>query len=498
MRPQRGRRGRRWARSAGPAGRPGSDTAVGRAKPFGEPQGGGGGRGGGRTYRAGILRAVGRGDTADGRAEPFRHSPRAGAGEAARPRRTVLTSAPVAAEAVAGPEVGRERLPTRLPALPMLDGLRAVAALAVLLTHVAYQTGEVVRGAGGALLARFDAGVAIFFVLSGFLLYRPHAAALRVGGRPPAVRRYALRRAARILPAYWLALAAVALTAPSAPAGQVGTYGWLGQTYVGSLFPTFTQTWSLCTEVAFYALLPLLAALVRRVAARRGPAGQWWALGGLAIAGYGYVALVRGAGLPDRALLWLPGHLDWFVAGMAVAALWARMSLPAAAGATPGGDGRLIRATRLLAGWPGTCWAAAAVLLWLVATPVAGPLTLEPIPGLAALVKEAAYAVIALLLLLPAALGEPRAGGLAGVLAHPVSRYLGRISYGVFLWHLLVLRGVYALTGWEPFTGRLWTAAVLTVCGSVAAAALSWVVVERPALRLAEPLARRRRRVPAG
>jgi peptidoglycan/LPS O-acetylase OafA/YrhL len=398
-------------------------------------------------------------------------------------RRAVLTSAPIAAEAVAGP--GRAG---RLPALPMLDGLRAVAAAAVLLTHVAFQTGEVARSAGGALLGRFDAGVAVFFVLSGFLLYRPHTVALRLGGRPPGVRRYALRRAARILPAYWLALAAVVVTARSAPAGQVGTHLWLGQTYLGSLFPTFSQTWSLCAEVAFYAALPLLAALVRRVAARRGPDGEWWALAGLAAAGYGYIAVVRGAGLPDRALLWLPGHLDWFAAGMAIAALWARVALPAAGSAPPG---RLVRAARLLSRWPGTCWAAAAVLLWLAATPVAGPLTLDPIPGLAALVKEAAYAVIGSLLLLPAVLGDPRAGGLAGALAHPVSRFLGRISYGVFLWHLLVLRGVYALTGWAPFSGRLGTAAVLTIAGSVVVATVSWVAVERPALRLAERLARR-------
>ncbi|MEN3360567.1 MAG: hypothetical protein V7637_4549, partial [Mycobacteriales bacterium] len=79
-----------------------------------------------------------------------------------------------------------------------------------------------------------------------------------------------------------------------------------------------------------------------------------------------------------------------------------------------------------------------------------------------------------------------------GVLAHPVSRYLGRISYGVFLWHLLVLRGLYSLTGWEPFTGRVGVVAVLTIAGSVCVAALSWALVERPALRLADRLARSR------
>jgi peptidoglycan/LPS O-acetylase OafA/YrhL len=410
----------------------------------------------------------------------------------AEPRRAALTSAPVTAETTAGPASEPGQPPVRLAALPMLDGLRAVAALAVLLTHVAFQTGEVTRGAGGALLARFDVGVAVFFVLSGFLLYRPHAVALQTGRGAPAVRRYALRRAARILPAYWLALGAVVLAAPAAPLGQVITHVWLGQTYVGALFPTFTQTWSLCAEVAFYAALPFLAALVRRMAMARGPAAEWWALGGLILLGYSYIALVRGLGLPDRALLWLPGHLDWFAAGMAIAALWAR--------ATPlDRAGRTARAAGHLARWPGTCWAAAAALLWLVATPIAGPLTLAPIPGIAAVVKEVAYAAVGTLLLLPAALGDPRASGLGRLLAHPVSRYFGRISYGVFLWHLLVLDVIYDLAGWQPFTGRLGVATVLTLLGSVTVAAVSWVILERPALRLAERLATGRpRRLGAG
>jgi peptidoglycan/LPS O-acetylase OafA/YrhL len=235
----------------------------------------------------------------------------------------------------------------------------------------------------------------------------------------------------------------------------------------------------------------VLAAAPRRLAARHGPDAEWWLLGGLAVVGYGYIAAVHALGLPARTLLWLPGHLDWFAAGMALAALWARSRARAPAA---GRTGAAVRLARQLADWPGTCWAAAGVLLVLAGTPVAGPLTLDPVPGLAALVKEALYAVLGILLLFPAALGDPRRSGLGAVLASPPARYLGRISYAVFLWHLLVLRGVYVLTGWAPFTGHLATAAVLTVAGSVAVAAVSWVAVERPALALAERLARGRSR----
>ena len=356
---------------------------------------------------------------------------------------------------------------TRGDALPMLDGLRAVAALGVLLTHVAFQTGETGRGAGGAVLARLDAGVAVFFVLSGFLLYRPYARATLTGSPWPSLRRYALRRAARILPAYWAVLAVVAL-ASTVPAGVLATHAWLGQTYTGTLLASLSQTWSLCTEVAFYAVLPLLAA----AAARR----QTAVLAAAVLGSYAYIATVHLLDLDQRALLWLPGHLDWFAAGMAVAVAAERLRA-----------GRAGPASRLLAraaAWPGTCWAAGGALLWLVATPLAGPLTLAPVPGPAALVKEAAYALVAVLLLVPAALGPPTSG-LGSVLGSPVARWLGRISYGIFLWHLPVLRGLYEVTGWEPFSGRMWTVAVLTTAGAVAAATLSWVLLERPVLRWA-------------
>jgi peptidoglycan/LPS O-acetylase OafA/YrhL len=336
------------------------------------------------------------------------------------------------------------------PVVPALDGLRAVAAGAVLLTHVAFRTGETQAGAGGAVLARFDAGVAVFFVLSGFLLYPV---------RQP-LGRYALRRAARILPAYWALLAVVAATG-SVPAA----YWWLGQGYgTQPLAGALTQTWSLVPEVAFYAVLPGLARLARR--------WEWPVLAGCGVVAYGWITAVHVLGLPDRLLLWLPGHLDWFAVGMAVAAV-ARRGVP----------GWLAQ----LAAAPGTCWAAAGALLFLLSTPVAGPLTLAPAPGGAAVLKEAGYALVAALLLVPAALGP---GG--PILGSAPLRLLGRWSYGIFLWHLVVLDAVYRLTGWADFSGRTLPVAVLTGLGAVALGGLSWVLVERPALRLADRLAARR------
>ena len=77
--------------------------------------------------------------------------------------------------------------------LPALDGLRAVAALLVVVTHAAYLTGFTVNGGLlGRLAGRGDFGVAIFFALSGFLLHHRLVSDARDGAhRPPGVRRAA-------------------------------------------------------------------------------------------------------------------------------------------------------------------------------------------------------------------------------------------------------------------------------------------------------------------
>ena len=61
------------------------------------------------------------------------------------------------------------------------------------------------------LLAHLNVGVALFFLISGFLLYRPYALALVHGSEPPRLAAYAKRRFLRIVPAYWVALTLLAL-----------------------------------------------------------------------------------------------------------------------------------------------------------------------------------------------------------------------------------------------------------------------------------------------
>lgn len=254
---------------------------------------------------------------------------------------------------------------TALRRFPALDGLRAIAVLAVVTTHAAFQTGRYERGWAHAALARLDVGVAIFFVISGFLLVQPWFRTAATNGPRPALRIYVVRRVARIMPAY-LAAVALALLALPENAGASAT-DWARQVMLlqiygsGGLREGLTQTWSLSTEVAFYALLPVLGVGTMLLCRRRwrptaiavvlavgvvvpiawylflyGPGGDRWASGGL----------------------WLPGYLGWFSSGMALALIRVNVDLgppgpapggrrwmPSAASPSPGGPWPLARSS---------------------------------------------------------------------------------------------------------------------------------------------------------
>lgn len=146
--------------------------------------------------------------------------------------------------------------------------MRACAAVGVVVTHVAFQTGHS-SGVGGRLFGRFDLAVAVFFAVSGFLLWRGHAAAARDLRSHPRTGPYLRSRVARIMPAYVVAVVVILSLLPDADHASLTV--WLAnltltQIYVPlTLTGGLTQMWSLSVEVAFYAALPVLALLGRRI-----------------------------------------------------------------------------------------------------------------------------------------------------------------------------------------------------------------------------------------
>lgn len=368
---------------------------------------------------------------------------------------------------------------------PSLDGYRAVAALAVLATHVGFQTAHSVNGTLGSAIGRLDLGVTFFFLLSGFLLYRPHAVAAMAGTPAPSAGPYLWRRLLRIAPAYWVAVLLALLLVRSNDAESLTATDWLVQlllvqVYVpDGLVPGLSQMWSLAVEVAFYLTLPWLAAFATRQhrgTAASGPA-QLRTLGAFVVVAWLWNAaiILIDHPLADLADLWLPAYLDWFAVGMALAVVQA---WPARHAPTVG-----VNTLRTLAAAPWTCWTVAGGLFLIATTPVAGPVTLvAPTPG-QAIVKHLLYAAIATAVLLPAFLGG-QADGPNRWLGHPLARWLGTISYGIFLYHLVVLDLVFAWQGRDFFTGGFLAVLWPTVLGSIVVAAISWYALEQPMMRL--------------
>src|SRR5689334_18236758 len=113
-----------------------------------------------------------------------------------------------------------------------IDGLRAIAALSVLVLHTTFATAIQNGVAMSTYVVRLEVGVAVFFVLSGFLLYRPFVAAHLSAAEAPPKTRYLTRRFARIFPAYWVALVAtLVLLSPQ--------YNWKDWLIFGGLFQIY-------------------------------------------------------------------------------------------------------------------------------------------------------------------------------------------------------------------------------------------------------------------
>ena len=358
---------------------------------------------------------------------------------------------------------------------PALDGLRAVGALAVLTTHAGFHSGDALNGPFAGILSRLDIGVAIFFAISGFLLYRPYAVAWFEHTDPPLTLPYLRNRALRILPALWVAVVLAALLVPHGDAVTLASYlrqATLTQIYVDSpAADGLTQMWSLATEVAFYLLLPFLARVLTNYERPTRRAVRW-RLAVLACFTLLGPIWMAGVNTTDqaRAGLWLPGYLGWFAVGMGFA-LWqvARSS------------GRLgPSALDTLTKVPGTVWGIAIALLLIASSPIAGPYNLTtPTPG-QAFVKSLLYTAIAACVVFPAIRPRPK---VAAVLGGRVGHVAGDISYGVFCYHLIVLSLVEQLVDIVLFKGQFALLFWPTLVLSVAVASASYYLMERPIMR---------------
>lgn len=365
---------------------------------------------------------------------------------------------------------------------PTLNALRAIGAILVVLTHSAFNTGRINDGWTGAMLARFDFGVTLFFVLSGFLLSRPWFMAAALREHHPSARHYLWKRALRILPLYWVVVLVALLVDPGNDGASVTEWVsnlTLTQLYFHGLLPSsLTQMWSLCTEVAFYVLLPVLClALTGR--RREGLDLRRVIVGATVLSVLGVVWQVRVAQIPGHEghyAQWLPGYLPWFMVGIVFAACSAALTVSPER--TRAGQA-LERLGTDLTG----CWVLATAVFAIACTPLAGPRLLLTPGAWEAGSKVVLYTIAGAFFVLPLVFGPEREGWVRERLTGPVPTWLGDISYGIFAIHMCVLNLVFRVLDLDVFTGRFITVAGLTLVITAALATASFYLFERPLLR---------------
>ena len=369
-----------------------------------------------------------------------------------------------------------------------LDGLRAVAALSIVLFHVMLFLQIEYTPLSQAINHTWyylSTGVDLFFVLSGFLLFLPYARAMLDGQQLPSARRFYRRRALRILPAYWVCLAivvALKFYVQHVPfsLGDVAAHIFL----IHDSFPQFNRDydgpfWTLAVEAQFYLLLPLLALIVSWVC--RGRRSPWRIASGvgLLIAGALSIRTVDSiviASLPANATLTdspagifvlvtmgMQGkYLEVFAVGMLCALLYIVTI-----------ERRMLSTERLRQ-------------LGLIALLGAGTCMALAIPhvDLAGLMVTPGVQWGADVISYPLLVGLGFGGLVLAILwggqwirflfeVSPI-RIIGLFSYSLYLWHLPIIHGNVPLFASVPLA--------LAIAGAFLISYLSYQLVERPFL----------------
>lgn len=379
------------------------------------------------------------------------------------------------------------------PRLRGLEGLRGIAALSVLIFHVAVISAQETTAAGvGRVLVQFSHGLTLFFVLSGFLLSRPFILWLRVEKSRPSIISFARNRLLRIYPGYLVALVATSALALARPVGGVGGDShsdvtrldlWdlsLAATLISNLTPSHIfsglgVSWSLTTELSFYIVIPAIAILL---------------------------AATTGASSTKRWKAWLL-PLPFIVTGLAAKIWHAQHVAPGMRSAEDGfawsANWTSVIARSLLEQADLFGWGIVAALLlsanmpdrtrrhvrnWCPPLALVCVLASVTAPGVdrwqTSLVAIACASALVWITLPP---GPDSLA--ADLLELAPMRFLGEISFGIYLWHMpaLLLLGREGLWAGDSMIGIAVTT-LATTSITVVLAFVSYRYIERPALQL--------------
>ena len=446
-----------------------------------------------------------------------------------------------------------------------IEGLRALAATSVFVLHawvllgMAFASAELILPSGqsekllGLGLSKFllatvghlgATGVSLFYAISGFLLYQPFLRA-RLRGEHLALGPYLVRRAARIIPAYWLALVVIGLAG-----GSEDLFTWNGVVnyfFFGEIYTTLNLdhlihaqartgdplrladenayfvlsgnpvqvAWTLCVEVSFYLFLPVWSWLMAKAVGRRSNPirSEVAVLVAVAVASLAWQiwVLTRVPNVEfEPWLMILPSSIDIFAVGMILACLSTVVK--------ERGWPKLLRS----AGSRASAWWLTAGIGYLILTSLESRYNTDPAKSLFSLtytdflhfermVWAFAYLGLVILILTPAVVGDGAKSRVSRFLTWRYTVWVGLVSYGLYLWHVWILEKlsdllatISAATAEEsivrvPVIELVPVGVPIGFAASLAVAALSWYGLESRVLAWAHrlPLARSRSAKPS-
>jgi peptidoglycan/LPS O-acetylase OafA/YrhL len=389
-----------------------------------------------------------------------------------------------------------------------IDGLRALAAGSVLAFHASLLSGLDLHAGGISLNFVWEylrTGVHLFFVISGFLLFMPFARAILAGRPLPSTRNFLRRRALRILPAYWVCVLVLVIAGFSQYLSLTGLFDVLAHlALVHDYFPAFNRAiqgpfWTLAVEAQFYLLLPLLAAALAWVVGRR-PSVWRLELGIVGIIAVALLvrelaAIVVSRGTPPGNITLaalnviafaLTGSQGKFIEAFGVGMLCSVLYLWSKGEVGPAS--MTGAATRRVAvsppRWIPGLLALAALISALPLAVRVGQVQDDFIDPCFTCMQPTHIGYIAGPFMVALSYGALVLGILWGgttirwIFETSVVRFVGLISYSLYLWHLPLL------TALLPLFGGSWYGVLLVIgCAILPVAYLSYQFVERPFLR---------------
>jgi peptidoglycan/LPS O-acetylase OafA/YrhL len=402
-----------------------------------------------------------------------------------------------------------------LDIVPSLDGWRGLTILGVVAFHCWYAAGFPSLG-GGVVQSVVGQGFPLInymFVISGFVMFLP---TVRRGGVFGSTYAYGVRRVARIVPGFYLALVGVVVFWKVARPDILGTFWtwtnaetmlfhlvFLHWEFVGDVpnvngfhgyvgFGIDGAVWTLSIEAIFYALLPLVAARYFRrpfLCLALAITGQTlWRYGsyrfGLFLFHHGW-SILRAGTIVEHTNLQFPGNMASIAIGMTSA--WLYVALARADSESP--LGRLRRYAPLAA--------VGGLILLVTLIDRGGYQTSNPEQAAGTGPYYRYFGDLALagafaLTILSIALSS---GWLQALWANRLARWIGFVSYGVYLWHLIIIHTLLQTFRWQT-NGQLHTFLkylFVVIPGALVCGWLSYRFVEQPAIRLAKRHLTRRR-----